>query len=158
MLKNYERKQIHHLIYANFERILTPEDNRQQNPNESFRSLKCVDIFSKRFRLYLGEIAVYNFLSCTVEEGKHCNDLMKKHCNKELAMIKKDNEEFDITCWICDNDYVYGNVKVRDHCHIAEKYRSSAHKHSNIKFELNHKIPVTFHNLKNMLSILFWNN
>ena len=34
-------------------------------------------------------------------------------------MTKKDNQDFKISasCWICDNDCVYGDVKVRDHCH-----------------------------------------
>ena len=31
-------------------------------------------------------------------------------------------------CWICDNDYIDGDVKVRDHCHIIGKYRFSAHR------------------------------
>ena len=52
-------------------------------------------------------------------------------------------------CWICDNDYIDGYVKVRNHCHITGKYRGSAHRDCNIAVKLNHKIPVTFHNLKN---------
>ena len=44
---------------------------------------------------------------------------MKKQFNKELVMTKEDNEDFEI----CDNDYIDGDVKVRDHCHITGKYR-----------------------------------
>ena len=51
-------------------------------------------------------------------------------------------------CWICDNDYVDNDVNVRDHCHINEKYRGSAHRDCNINLRLNHKIPIVFHNLK----------
>ena len=29
-------------------------------------------------------------------------------------------------CWICDNDYVDNDVKVRDHCHIPGKYNIKA--------------------------------
>ena len=25
-------------------------------------------------------------------------------------------------CWICDNNYADGDIKVRGHCHFAEKY------------------------------------
>ena len=66
-------------------------------------------------------------------------------------MIKKDNENFknSTRCWICENGYIDGDVNVRDHCHITQKYRSSAHRDYNINFKLNHKIPVVFHNLKN---------
>ena len=52
-------------------------------------------------------------------------------------------------CWICDNDYVDNDVKVRDHFHITGKYRSSAHRDFNINLKLNQKIPIMFHNLKN---------
>ena len=52
-------------------------------------------------------------------------------------------------CWICENDYIDNNIKVRDHCHITEKYEGSAHRDYNINVELNHKIPVVFHNLQN---------
>ena len=65
-------------------------------------------------------------------------------------MTKEDNEDFknSTKCCICDNDYIDNDVKVRDHCHITEKYRGSAHRDCNINFKLNHKIPVVFHNLK----------
>ena len=83
-----------------------------------------------------------------IEGSKYCNDVIKKHFNKELVMTKEDNEDFDNStkCWICDNDYIDGDVKVRDHCHITGKYRVSAYRDVNVK--LNHKIPVVFHNLK----------
>ena len=36
-------------------------------------------------------------------------------------MTKKDNEDFGSStkCWICDNVYVDGDVKVKDHCIIT---------------------------------------
>ena len=70
------------------------------------------------------------------------SDVMKKHFNKELVMSDKDNEKFENStkCWICDNAYVDGDVKVRNHCHITRKYRGSAHRDYNIGVKLNHKI------------------
>ena len=49
-----------------------------------------------------------------IEESKYYSEVIKKHFNKELVMTKKDNEDLKITtkCWICDNTYVDGNVKV----------------------------------------------
>ena len=66
-------------------------------------------------------------------------------------MPKEDNEDFEnsIKCWICDDDYINGDVKVSDHCHITGKYRGSAHADCNINVKLNHRLPVVFHNLKN---------
>ena len=33
----------------------------------------------------------------------------------------KDNENFENSTkfWICDNDYIDNDVKIRDHCHIT---------------------------------------
>ena len=38
---------------------------------------------------------------------------MKKHFNKELAMTKEDDENFESStkCWICDNIFVEDDVK-----------------------------------------------
>ena len=86
-----------------------------------------------------------------IEESKYCSGMMKKHFNKELAMTKKGNEDFGNSTkpWICDNDYIDTDVKVRDHCHVTGKYRGSAHRDCYIKVKLYHKILVIFHNLKN---------
>ena len=74
----------------------------------------------------------------------------KKHFNKEIIMTKEDNEGFENSTksWNCDNDYIDGDVKVRDHCHITGKHRGSAYRDCNINVKLNHKISVVFHNLK----------
>ena len=65
-------------------------------------------------------------------------------------MIKKDNENFENStkCWIRDNAYVKGDVKVRDHCQISRKYRGSAHRDCNVNVKLYHCILLVFHNLK----------
>ena len=144
--------------------ILVPEDNGKQNPEESHMNkyqkhiacsfgykLVCVDDqFSKLFKTYLGEDAVYNFINSMIEESKYCSDVIEKHFNKELVMTKENNEDFKNSAkyWICDNDYVDNDVKVRDYHHITGKYRGSAHRDCNINLKLNHKIPVVFPNLK----------
>ena len=110
------------IIYAGFESILVPEDNEKQNPTESYTNkyqkhvactygykLVCVDDkFSKLSKSYLGEDAVYDFISSMIEESKYCSDAMKKHFNKELVMTKEDSKDFEIStkCWICDKDYI----------------------------------------------------
>ena len=87
-----------------------------------------------------------------IKESKYCSDEMKKHFNKELVMTKKDNENFksSTNCWICDNDSVNNDVKLRDHCFVTGSYRGSAHIDCNINLKLNHKIPVVFHNLRKL--------
>ena len=80
-----------------------------------------------------------NFISSLIKASKYCSDVMKKHFNKELVMTKEDNEDFENStkCWIYNNDYIDTDAKVRDHCHITGKYRSSGHRDRNINGKLN---------------------
>ena len=77
------------MIYADFVSILVPEDNGKQNSKESYANKyqKRIDHkFSKPFKTYLGEVVVYDFINSMVKESKYCDDVMKKHFNKELVM------------------------------------------------------------------------
>ena len=59
-----------------------------------------------------------------IEESKYYSEVMKIKINRNVhAVTKEDDEEFGNSTkwWICDNAYVGGNVKVRDHDHITEK-------------------------------------
>ena len=78
------------MIYPDFANILVPKDNKKQNLEESYRNkyqkhvacssygykLVCVDDkFSKPFKLYLGEDAVYNFINNMIENSKYCSEV-----------------------------------------------------------------------------------
>ena len=67
---------------------------------------------------------------------------MKKHFKEEHVMTKEENEEFKNSTkyWICDNDYIDNDVKLRDLCRSTGKYRGSAHRNCDINFKINHKI------------------
>ena len=108
--KTFERKiNSPFMIYADFESIIVPKDNKKQNPWESYTNkyqkhiacsysykLVCVDDkFSKLFKSYFGEDTVYNFISSVIDESKYFSDVMKKHFNKEIVMTKTDNEDFE---------------------------------------------------------------
>ena len=75
--------------------------------------------FSKRFKLYLREDDVYNFMDSLIEESKYCSEVMKKMKN----ILKKE--------------------------HVTEKYRGAAHRDCNNNVKLNNKDTIVFHNLKN---------
>ena len=83
------------------------------------------------------------------KEGTFCTNIMKKDVNKEPVMIKEDDEDFESSTkwWICDQVYVEGDPKIRDHCHITGKYRATAHRDCNINIELNPKMRIVFRNL-----------
>ena len=85
-----------------------PENNGKQNPKVSYTNkyqkyIACSygykliyvdDKFSKPFKSYLSTDAVYSFISSMIEESKYCSNVMKKHFNKELVMMKENNEDF----------------------------------------------------------------
>ena len=50
-----------------------------------------------------------------------------------------------LKCWICDNDYVDDDDKVRDHCHITGKYHKEIVKSI---LKLIHDLHIVFHSLK----------
>ena len=60
------------------------------------------------------------------------------------------NKDFNqvIKGWIYNKLFDVGDNKVRDHCHITRKYRSSSHWSCNINLKLTKKVPVIFHNLR----------
>ena len=72
---------------------------------------------------HLGKGAVYNLYNNMIKETKYCSDVIEKNFNKELFMTKEDNKSFQAStkCWNCDNDYIYNDDKVGDHCHITGK-------------------------------------
>ena len=110
------------------------------------------DKFSKSFRSYLGEDGVYNFINSMTEESRYCSDAIEKYLIKELVM--KNLFKNSTKSWICDNDYVDSDVKVRYHCQVTGEYLGSAHRDCNIKITLNHKMPVIFQNLKTLKNII----
>ena len=102
----------------------------QKHIVSSYRyKLVCIDNnFSKPFKTYLDKDAIYNFINKMIKESTHCSDVINKPFNKELVMAEEENEDFQNStkCWICNNDYIDNDVKVKDHCHITGKYRGSA--------------------------------
>ena len=65
-----------------------------------------------------------------------------------MIFTDKDKEDFknDTMCCICDG--VLSIKRARDHCHITEKYRGATHPSCNLKFKIQNKISLVFHNLK----------
>ena len=110
---------------------LVPENNGKQNLDEFYANkyqihvgcrvgCKLVDVddqFSKSFKSYLGQNDVNKLIINMIKESKYCSDVIKKHFNKELVMIKENDENFESSAkyWICDNTFVEGDIKRRGH-------------------------------------------
>ena len=73
--------------------------------------------------------------------------------------MSEEEEQFQSrnTCWICEKLIDDDDEKERDHCHVTEKFRGSAHSSCNINFQLTKKVPVIFHNLRGYDNHLIFN-
>ena len=166
---NFHKQQpVPFVIYADFEAITEKIHGCQQEGNKSYtepyqRHKDCGygykvvccydDKYTKAIQIYRGEKAVYKFMENMLEEVKYCKKVMKKHFNKPLRMTGENEQEFKkaTTCHICDKKYTEKDIRVRDHCHITDEFRGSAHQECNLKLRINPeeiKIPVIFHNLR----------
>ena len=109
--------------------------------------------YSKPIQTYRDENAVYKFMEKMLEEVEYCKVVVKKRFNKPLVMTEDDEQRFRTMdgCHICGEKYTDKDVRVRDHCHITEKFRGSAHQECNLKLRIKPediKIPIIFHNLR----------
>ena len=64
-----------------------------------------------------------------------------KYFNRNLIISEEGEEQFQLssTCWICEKLIDDDNEKVRDHCHVAGKFRGAAHWSCNINIQLTKK-------------------
>ena len=150
-------------IYADFECLLKNVDIGINNDCFSYTTkyqdhipcsfiykLVCIDDkYSKDIVLYRGKNVVYKFIQRFLNEYSYCRSIMKKYFNKNLIMSAEEEKQFEKAeiCWIC-NKLIENDNKVRDHCHIAGKYRGAAHWNCNINLKISKKLPVIFHNLR----------
>ena len=134
-------------IYADFECILEKVECDSIKNNSSFTEkyelhipcsfaykIVCIDKkFIKKVVLYRGTNAVYKLIEAILSEYSYCTGagegeggVIKKQFNKNLIMSTEEEEEerFQLasSSWICDKLFDVGDDKVRDHCHITEKY------------------------------------
>ena len=87
------------------------------------------------------------------KEVEYYKGIVKKRLNKLFKITENDELCFELMdgCHICSKRYNDKDVHVRYHCHIAGKFRGSAHQKCNLRLRIKPediKIPVIFHNLR----------
>ena len=54
--------------------------------------------------------------------------VMKKHFNKNLIITEEEDQyQSSNTCWICRKLIDHEEEKVKDHCHVTGRFKSTAH-------------------------------
>ena len=76
------------------------------------------------------------FIKWIFEQQKHCNQINNDRFNKKLKMTIEDeiNCQNSQDCSICKENL--DKEKVRDHCHVTDKYRGAAHSQCNLKLKI----------------------
>ena len=95
-----------------------------------------------------------------VEDLEKCvKDICDKYYKNPKKMIMTMEDDLNYknakVCHICEEEFSdkdkTAEAKVRDHCHVSGKFGVAAHNSCNLKFKKPKMIPVTFHNLSNMM-------
>ena len=107
----------------------------------TYKVLWVDDKFNKPIVLYRGKNAASKFNDAILKEYSYRKIVIKKHFNKNLIMSAGEKERFQLNnkFWICDKLFDGVDNKVRDPCHIKEKYRGSAHWSCNVNHGLTKK-------------------
>ena len=91
-------------------------------------------------------------------QQKWTKQIAKQYFNKRLIMTSEDEEIYNSSriCWIYKQEL--NMDKVRDHCHVAGKFRGAAHNKCNISLRL----PKTYQSFliiyKDMMGAYFLKN
>ena len=95
----------------------------------------CIDgRFIKPVLLYRRKNGVKKFIEAVLEEYDYCKEVIKNPVNKNIVMSAEDEMRLQSSnkCWICNKLFVAEDNEVRDHDHVAGKYRGSVHWSCNI--------------------------
>ena len=154
------------VIYADFE-SLVPKYKKEKELNENsswtrkhqkhnicsygYKVVCCYDDkYSQPYKSFRGENAAYKFLEAIFEEEKTIDKYMRQFKFSKMIMTNDDWSNYNNaeTCYVCKEGFSEENKKVRDHCHITNKYRGAACNKCNLKLKVPSTIPVIFHNLR----------
>jgi hypothetical protein len=152
------------VVYADFESVLKPILTCTPDPKKSFSVqtyehephsfayyIKCdYDDSLSKFEQYRGPNSGRVFIEKLEEDIKQ---IYNQHLKPVIDMIPLTDSEINdyedaCICHICDKIFsLFGDVKVRDHCHLTGKYRGAAHTTCNLHYKFQNFIPIFFHNL-----------
>ena len=156
----HKSEKVPFIIYADFESYIKPMESCDPNPEGSYTKqyqkhepssfcyyIKCFDdgVYKPKLVTYTGKDVAQKFVEMLEKDIREITDIKKK----EMIFGEKEKERFNkaTKCWICNEKFIRGDVKVRDHCHFTGRFRGAAHRMCNLKYRKPYFTPVVFHNL-----------
>ena len=106
------------------------------------------DRFTLPSIIFKGKDCINKFITWALDKQKWTKEITKKYFNKRLIMTNEYEEIYDNShiCWISKAEL--NTDKVRDHCHVTDKFRGAAYNNCSINLRLPKKLPIIFHNLQ----------
>ena len=164
------------MLYADFESILKPVDERCRNKMNTMKTERkgkasytekinthvpsgwCVhstfpyiDV-PDRLKMYRGKNCVETFAEYIEEEVKWLHETFPRQPMAKLTDVRKREHEAAEKCHICLKEFNDPrNRKVRDHCYYTGLYQGAAYNNCNLKY----RIPDNIHNLSGYNAHLF---
>ena len=117
--------------------LLNSSFDKKENKLNYYRGKDCAEKVCKKFRERVMEVINYkkrDIIPLSQEEINFYNEQEISHICKHGFCEDKD-----------DKDYI-NRKKVKDHCHIAGKYRGAVHSKCNLNYKVQKEIPVIIHN------------
>ena len=121
----------------------------EHRPNSCcYYSMCSFDSSRNELKVFQGENCVRDMI---IEMYNKNEELLKEMRHNEQMKLSK-QDEFDFKnaacCSICNQDFIEGDIKCRDHDHRTGNYRGATHQKCNINYFCNRFTPVVFHNLR----------
>ena len=156
------------IIYDDFKCIIQKLDGCKNNSENSSTTKERKDIHSgfsmsriSSFRSIENKLDVYRRKDCMEYFYEFLREHVKSIINfrkKKMKLWTKEQQEpyenaklFYICKEKFENKYFKDKkyLRVRDHCHYTEEYRSAAHSICNLKYIVPKTIPIVYHNVFN---------
>ena len=139
-------------VYADFECINQPTDDREAAPQVLFKQIPIavgfyiISPFGNNYSSYFGESCVTWFVNEMLTLENIASNYFETNLPLEITPEEEESFQQSKVCWLCENPL--GEDKVRDHDHLTGKYRGAAHNKCNLncKKKSSSFVPIFFHN------------
>ena len=125
-------------VYADFECIDQPTDDRESVPKVLFKQIPIavcfylISSFGNEYYSYIGVDCVAWFVNEILTLEKLASEYFETNIPLE---IEEESFQQSTICWFCENPL--GEDTVRDHDHLTGKYRGAAHNRCNLNCKKN---------------------
>ena len=160
-------------VYADFECINQPTDDREAAPKVLFKQIPIavgfylISPFGNEYYSYIGVDCVAWFVNGMLTLEKIASEYFET--NIPLEIEEEESFQQSKVCWFCEqalrenplgNSQSVPGEKIRDHDHLTGKYRGAAHNRCNLKCKKSqvHLFPYFSTTFLDMIVILYLNN